>query len=387
MLYPIIMAGGSGTRLWPISRRQKPKQIYPFLGKESLLQATWRRLRKGFPAKYIYLTTTHSLKDEILKQLKELNQENLVIEPMARGTAAALGLALLKLQTRAPKAIFVYINVDNFIEDEREFLRVLKVAEKVVKLRPYQVVLIGVNPTYPETGYGYIKIGSPIMKLRVRKSKNQKAGKPSPQFDEIFKVEEFVEKPDLETAKRYLASWQYLWNPTLIVSRVDHFLSLYRKHLPEMWQVLFRIKKTIERDKDKIVPEKEYKTIKPISVDYGILEKEKDLLVLPANFGWSDVGHWLAIDGILRNQIFPGSCLRKRKSFFGNICRGGKTIAVNSENNFIYSLTGKLIALVGVKDFILIETDDAILFCHKAKAQEVREIVSELEKRKMKKYL
>lgn len=271
MLYPIIMAGGVGTRLWPISRKSKPKQVYPLIDEETLLQKTWKRLRSGFSARSIFVSTNASLQNEVLRQLFDLKKENLVLEPARRGTAPALGLALLELAKRDPKGTFVFVNADNFVRKDEEFLRLLRVAERVIKQKPEHTLLIGVNPTYPEVGYGYIKMGASVLEL----------GR-----DKVFSVESFVEKPDLKTARKFLRRWEYLWNPTLIVARVDHFLGLYKKHLPKMWRQLQR---------------GEFTKIKAETIDYGILEKEKNMLTLPGNFGWTDVGHWRAVHEILAN--------------------------------------------------------------------------------------
>ncbi|MDP3244763.1 MAG: sugar phosphate nucleotidyltransferase [bacterium] len=375
-MYPIIMAGGAGTRLWPVSRKNKPKQIYPLIDKSTLLQKTWQRLRGGFKAKDIYLTTSRVILQEIKQQLPELEEKNVCLEPARRDTAAALGLALLKIFKRDPNGVFVYVNADNFVRDKKEFLRKLKTAGKVIKEKPEQTILIGVNPSYPETGYGYIKIGKPILKSKV----NPPAGgqKSKVTRDEAFEVDEFKEKPDLATAKRYLSSWEYLWNPTLIVARVDQFLNFYKKYLPATWQILAKISPAMDTAKEAVILNKEFLKIKPISVDYGILEpaaRDKKLLVLPADFGWSDVGHWLAVKNILTGK--------KAR----NICKGAKCIALDSKDNLIYSMTGKLVALAGVSNMIVIETEDALLICPKDRAQEVKKLVNELERRKLKEYL
>jgi mannose-1-phosphate guanylyltransferase len=385
------MAGGAGTRLWPISRKLKPKQIYPLIDHETLLQKTWKRLRRGFPAKNIYLATGKNLVREVKKQLPQLIFRNISVEPVRRDTAAGLGLALLKIHKRDPRGIFVYINADNFVRDEKEFLRMLKVAERMVKLKPNHAVLIGVNPSYPETGYGYIKMGSQVMKFSTkggfasggeRKNKNIKIQERKNKADEVFEVEEFVEKPNLETAKKYLASWEHLWNPTLIVARVDHFLSLYKKHLPQMWRVLLKISHAVDSKDESRVTGKEFPKIRPISVDYGLLEREKKMLVLPADFGWSDVGHWRAIREILAEN--QKSKIKNQKL---NLCKGSKCVLIDSNKNLIYSMTGRLVAGVGLHDMIIIETDDALLVCPKDKAQDVKKIVAELEKRNLKGYL
>ncbi|MDO8505225.1 MAG: sugar phosphate nucleotidyltransferase [bacterium] len=370
MLYPIIMAGGAGTRLWPISTKGTPKQIYPLLDGETLLQKTWKRLRRGFPANHIFVSTGEGLIFEAERQLKGLLKENIVAEPARRGTAPALALTLLAISKRDPKATFIYINADNYVIKEDEFLRLLRVAERVVVKKPDYTLLIGVNPTYPETGYGYIKMGAQAMRVGS---------------DEVFEVERFVEKPDIVTARKFLRRWEYLWNPTLVVARADHFLNLYRTHLPGMWTHLSKIARSFNTPKDQEVLKREFKRIEAETIDYGILEKEKKMLVLPGNFGWTDVGNWKTVHDVLADQ--KNIKALKHKSKDTNICKAGKCVSVDSSGNMIYSLSGKLVALAGVKNMILIESENALLLCPKNRAQDVKKLVENLEKKGMKEYL
>ncbi len=373
MLYPIIMAGGVGARLWPISRKSKPKQVYPLIDDETLLQKTWKRLRTGFSARSIFISTNASLQNEVLQQLPGLKKENLVLETARKGTAPALGLALLKLAKRDPKGTFVFVNADNFVRKDEEFLRLLRVAERVIKQKPDHSLLIGVNPTYPEVGYGYIKMGAPVLELGQ---------------DKVFAVESFVEKPHLKTARKFLRRWEYLWNPTLVCARVDHFLELYKRHLPAIWRGLVQIQKVLGTGREAAVTAQVFSKFPAETIDYGILEpasrtgrKEKKMLVLPGNFGWTDVGHWKAVHEILSEQQKP----QKRQS--KNICKAGKCVSVDSSGNLVYSLSGKLVALAGVKNMILIESENALLLCPKNRAQDVKKLVENLEQKGLKEYL
>ena len=365
-LYPIIMAGGAGTRLWPISTKRAPKQIYPLLDDETLLQKTWKRLRRGFPAERIFISTSATLADEVCMQLKRCVRENIIAEPARRGTAPALGLALLSVYRRDPHAVFVYINADNYIENEKEFIRLLRVAQRALVKKADHVVLIGVNPTYPEPGLGYIKMGAQAMRFGS---------------DEVFEVEKFVEKPDLATARMFLKSWQYLWNPTLIVAHADHFLGLYKKYLPAMWKRLDRIASASGTPNEQKILKQEFLKIESETIDYGILEKEKKMLVLPGNFGWTDVGNWKTVHEVLAGVRGKGSGVRE------NICKAGKCVSVDSSGNMVYSLSGKLVALAGVKNMILIESENALLLCPRNRAQDVKKLVENLEKKGMKEYL
>ncbi|MBP9748777.1 mannose-1-phosphate guanylyltransferase, partial [Patescibacteria group bacterium] len=349
MLTPILMAGGSGTRLWPLSRAGAPKQVHALLDEETLLQKTANRLIRGFGAERLWVTTHVDYAARIQKELSQLSPKHLSLEPARRETAPALGLALVRILKEDPDAIIVYANSDNYVRDVSEFLRILKVAEGVVRSNPERLALIGVRPTYPETGYGYIRMGDVVARS---------AGKQGE--DEVFSVRGFVEKPDLKTAKRYLASWDYLWNPTLLVARAATLLDCYARHLPEMYGQLMTIKNALGTKNEKRVVIKEFSAIQPISLDYGILEKEKGMVVIPAAFGWTDVGSWRAVHEILAAD--PKATVAR-----------GPHVAIDSSANLIVSMTGKLVTTIGVHDMIVVETEDAILICPKSRAQEVKQ--------------
>jgi mannose-1-phosphate guanylyltransferase len=362
-IHAILLAGGHGTRLWPVSRKSVPKQLRPILGGDTLLRSTWKRLRLGLPAARILVVTNAAQAELIRQDLPELPTENLIVEPARRDTAAAIGLGAAVVRARDPRAVVVTVNSDAHIRNPKEYWRIMGVAARVASRQPKRLVLVGVRPTYPETGYGYIKMGSQALKLKRPRG-----------ADEIFEVEGFREKPDLETAKSYVAQWEYLWNPTLIVADVTRLLAAFKAHLPKTHRRLDAIGRAWQTPRRAAVLKKEFEAIEPISIDYGVLEKEKGMLVVPADFGWADVGHWRAVHDVLAKR--PAA----------NITRG-PVIQVDSEGNVLYSFTGKLVAAAGLKDMIVIETEDAILVCPKSRAQDVKKIVERLEKKKMKKYL
>ena len=353
-LYAILLAGGSGTRLWPVSRRNIPKQLQPILGKDTLLRSTWKRLRKGLPASRILVVTGVGQAGLIREDLPELPEENLLVEPMKRDTAAAVGFGAAVAMARDPKCAVATINSDAYVRNEKEYWRVIRLAEKTARTRR-KIVLVGVRPSYPETGYGYIKMGPQVR-------------------SDVFEVEGFREKPDLKTAERYVAQWEYLWNPTLIVAEARTLLGSFKTHLPRTWKELEAIRKAWRTPKRQTALARAFARIVPVSIDYGLLEKEKKMLVLPADFGWADVGHWRAVHDVLAAK--PGA----------NVARGPH-LGHESEGNLLYSFTGKLIATAGLKDMIVLETEDVILVCPKSRAQDVKKLVEALERKKMKKYL
>jgi mannose-1-phosphate guanylyltransferase len=365
MLTPILMAGGSGTRLWPLSRAGAPKQVHALLDEETLLQKTANRLIRGFGAERLWVTTHVDYAARVQKELPRVSPKHFSLEPARRETAPALGLALVRILKEDPDAVIVYANSDNHVRDVAEFLRILKVAEGVVRSNPERLALIGVRPTYPETGYGYIRMGDIFARSARKKGQGE---------DEAFSVRGFVEKPDLKTAKRYLASWDYLWNPTLLVARAATLLDCYARHLPEMYAHLMVIKNALGTKNEQRVVTKAFSAIQPISLDYGILEKEKGMVVIPAAFGWTDVGSWRAVHEILAAD--PRATVAR-----------GPHAAIDSSANLVVSTTGKLITTIGIHDMIVIETEDALLVCPKSRAQEVKQLVGEMAKKKLEKYL
>ena len=230
--------------------------------------------------------------------------------------------------------------------------------------------------------------------MKKIKDKKQKKNTIKKETDEIFEVEKFVEKPDLETAKQFLKSWRYLWNPTLVVARADHFLGLYKKYLPATWRRLERIAEAMGTPDEQSTIAREFPKLSAETIDYGILEKEKKMLVLPGNFGWTDVGNWKTVHEVLSAQPSTrASSVRGRQDSKTarqqkkNICKAGKCVSVDSAGNLIYSLSGKLVALAGVKNMILIESENALLLCPRDRAQDVKKLVENLDKKGLKEYL
>jgi len=360
MNYLILMAGGHGTRLWPVSREKEPKQIQPFIGSnETLLEQTFKRVVKKFPLENIYITTVKNHFSEIRKLLPKIPLKNFSVEPERKDTAAAIGLVATIINKRDSESIITTINSDHYIENKNEYIKIIQLAQKLASEKEKYTILVGINPNYPETGYGYIKMKKAFKEIDDHES---------------FYVDRFVEKPDLKTAKTYLKRWEYLWNPALFTWSTKNLLNLYKIHLPNIYRRLRRIQKSIGTKQEKTVISEEYSKMDKISIDYGILEKTKKLLVIPADFDWTDIGHWRTIKDVLSSSAKE------------NLIKG-KHVGVGSEGNLIYSFSGRLIATAGLKNMIIIDTADAVLICHKNSAQDVKKLVEELKIKGFKKYL
>lgn len=359
--YAVILAGGGGTRLWPVSRKRVPKQVIPILsgrGGETLLKQTWQRLRLGFAPRQIFVVTGASHEHLVRQELPDMLKNNWVFEPEKRNTGVALAVAALKISKRNPSAVLVNVNSDAYVKDRREYGRILRVAYSVVLKHPASLVLVGVKPAYPEVGYGYIKVGAQALKLKRTGGKT----------DQIFFVDRFVEKPDLETAKQFVSSWQYLWNPTLLVCRAATFLAQVRRYQPKLYNDLKPIRNSLENGLERPALQKAYLRMKPVNLDKGILERAKGMLVVPANFGWSDVGHWRTVKDLLARH--PSAHVVK-----------GKYRHIDSRGNLVYSLSNRVVATIGVSNHIIVDTPDALLICPKDRANEVRDVVDRIEEK------
>lgn len=357
----VILAGGSGTRLWPLSKKNSPKQLMPIVGELTLLQKTYERLLAGFKADDIYIATGRDQLESIQKQLPGIPSANFILEPMRRDTAAAIGLAAATIANVNPSEVMININSDHFIKDEAKYLRAIKLVEELILENPERGVLIGVNPTYPETGYGYIKMGEEVVGHAEKEFK-------------VFNIDSFKEKPSLEAAMVYFEQWEYLWNIGCFAWRVDTLLGLYERFLPEMHGHLMAIKSALGGDAADSVMNIEFEAIAPISMDYGIVEKANNLLVIPADFGWADIGHWSTVKDVMTETANQ------------NVIKG-KVVEIDSKNNLAYSYTNKLIALVGVQDLLIVENGDTILVCHKDHAQDVKKVVDTLKEQGQHQYI
>jgi len=349
--YAVILAGGQGTRLWPLSRRKKPKQLHSLMTEEPMIQDTYRRLLSVFDADKIIISTIPEFVADIRKILPNIPKKNYIVEPGLMGNAAACGLVSELLFARNEDSVAFFMPADAFIANQKEFQKVIKFAKGIADKNPKQIITIGIKPNRPETGYGYIKMG------------NQTDSKSNL---EAHKVECFVEKPDQKTAEKYLKSGKYLWNSGIFGWRTDYILELFEKHLPDTFKHLETIRVNVDKKDFGLVLKKEYAKIEKTTIDYGIIEKTKDILVIPADFGWSDVGSWGSLLEVLAEQSKSDSVHR------------GHHVGVDNANCLVMG-GEKLIATIGLKDIVVVDTPDALLICHKDQSHRVKEVLSELE--------
>ncbi len=348
--YALILAGGRGTRFWPRSRRGAPKQLLRFLDENSLLRATLERLRPVVPPERVWVLTGERLRRQVIRELPEVPRRQIVAEPVARNTAPCLGLAAHLVRQIDENAVLGVFPADHLIADSARFLKLARAAYKGAGQG--HLMVMGIEPRWPETGYGYIEFPA-----------GTKAGalKPVP-------VLRFREKPDLKTAKRYLRTGRFYWNSGMFFWRADVFLDALRKHLPRTCSLVEQVPPVSSRAFTKRLREL-FPQAENISVDYAVLEKASGVMGLPAgDIGWNDLGSWNAVYELLAEH--------KR----ANVARTD-ALLIASEGNYVEA-PGKLVALLGVENFVVVDTPDALLVADRSRAQQVGDIVRLLEKLK-----
>lgn len=350
------MAGGSGTRFWPLSREKMPKQLLKIGAEDTLIQETVKRVLPLIKREDIFVVTNHGLSDAINTQLSakfgETWDMNFILEPEARNTAPALGLAALHLNRIDPDGIMVVFSADHSIRKADEFLRLLRMAENAAA--DNYLVTLGIKPDRPETGYGYIKAGVPWSMTDGHSG--------------VCKVEAFVEKPNIDTAREYLRQGNYYWNSGIFVWKIRALLQEIEKHAPSLYEGLMEIRKNIGTDKETEVITQVFKRLESISIDYAVMEKTDRAAVIPADIGWSDVGSWTALDDV------------SDRDASGNVI-AGNVIDIDSHDSIIYA-EKRLVATIGLKNVVVVDTPDATLVCSKDRAQDVKKVVEVLKKRK-----
>lgn len=356
-IFSLIMAGGSGTRFWPRSKAVKPKQYLNLFGDDSLLQSTIKRFSNFTSAENIYIVSGKSQSAVLEQQTQMLPKKNLIYEPVGKNTLPCIGLAAMFAERESPDGIMVVTPSDHLIENDKLFGETVLAAVKIADERD-GIVTIGISPTYPATGYGYVKTEKDITGSAKIKQ---------------FKVERFVEKPNEKVAADYLKQGGFYWNSGLFVFKISVFLDAVKQFAPALYSDLRRIQADLGNPSFEETLDKIYRAVESISVDYGIMEHAENIYLVEGNFVWNDLGSWESV------------YLTSEKDENGN-AGAGESIIVDSKNSYIYSETG-LIALVGLDDIIVVQDGNTTLVCKRDRAEDIKKVVDQLKAENKNQYL
>jgi len=345
-IYAVIMAGGSGTRFWPRSRIDRPKQLLNITGDEILLIKTIELIKPIIPISRIKIVTTLSQADAVKRTAPEIPDENIIIEPFGKNTAPAIGISALFIERDDPDAVMVILPADHYIEDKSRF-------HKTIMASAYQasqgdfLITIGIPPRGPETGYGYIEADELMDKRNL-----------------TYSVKSFHEKPDIDRARLFIKQGNFFWNSGIFISSASSMLKEIAQYLPHNYTWLVKIRSSLGRPEESGVIREAYENMEAISIDYGVMEKSKHVLMVVGDFGWNDVGSWPSAA-----QYWPMDS--DKNAFIGEL------INLDSSQCIVYS-PKKLVALLGVEDLVVVEEDDALLICKRGRSQDVRKLVEML---------
>jgi len=355
--YVAIMAGGIGSRFWPMSRTAYPKQFLDILNTgRTLIQQTYDRYVKLVPKENIYIITSAEYVPIVKEQLPDVRDENILGEPSRKNTAPCVAYISFKLLKQDPNASLVVAPADHLVTETAEFVKTTQRALDFVN-HINAFVTLGIKPTYPNTGYGYIQ-------------HETTAAAP-----DIYKVKTFTEKPNVELAKTFIASGDFLWNAGIFIWKVKNIITAFEKYLPEMYEVFASEKERFNTKEEKAAIEEIYPQCTNISIDFGIMEKAENVYIIPSSFGWSDLGTW--------NSAWDNM----ERDYLGNAVAGKNVMVIDATKCVVHAPDKKLLVLQGLDDFIVVDTKDALLICKKEKEQEIKEFVAEVKRNKGDKYL
>ena len=356
--YAMIMAGGGGTRLWPMSRQDKPKQLWPLVEDESMFKVSVDRLAPLFTPERTYIVTGRKYFDITHNDVPEIPMKNFIIEPYGRDTAPAAALALTVIYERDPQAVVAILTADHHITEKDKFRHVLQSACELAE--EGHIVTLGLEPNFPATGFGYIRQGEQLAQLNGFTA---------------YRSMGFTEKPDAETAAKFIDSGEYTWNSGMFIWKAETALNEFQRQQPEMYAQFQEIGRYVDTDQFEDNLESIWNNIRNISLDFAVMENAQNIAVIPVDIGWNDVGSWGALYEVLKLD-------RNGNHFKG---RSPANIALDTHNTLVFS--DKLTVTIGVDDIVIVETPDALLVCHKDRTQDVREVVNKLLTNKYYKYL
>ncbi|AKM81491.1 MAG: Mannose-1-phosphate guanylyltransferase [Candidatus Pacebacteria bacterium GW2011_GWF2_38_9] len=361
-IYAVLLAGGGGTRLWPKSRTQTPKQFLKLTGPETMMQIAASRINKLVDWENIIVVTNKIYLEEVKRQLPEIKVENIIAEPEKRDTAPAMLVGALYAKSKDENAIVINAASDHIVEDMPEFIKVMSAAVETAEQNPY-LVTVGITPSFPTSAFGYIKVGLDIKKIKRDLM--------------LFKVDSFTEKPNLATAIAFISTGAYFWNANMYVWSAKELKAAFAKFMPDMLEVCKDLDQLNSKDFHKALPNV-YKEIESISIDYAISEKAENLVLIPGDFGWNDVGDWKVVYDLGKKDLSGNVTIGDEKEI--------RTLSVNSHRNLIHT-DGRLVAISGIDDLIVIDTDEILMICPKGKSQDVKKLVERLKEEHKKEYL
>jgi len=347
--YAVIMAGGRGERFWPLSSKTVPKPFLPLFGKRTMIQETVERITRVIPRERVLIVLAHHHLPAAQAQLPEIPANNFIVEPMGRDTAACIGLASLHIAQRDHQAAMVVLAADHSITGSKAFATTITRCLSFLSVHDY-IITIGIKPTRPETGYGYIELGDEITR----------------EADQLFyRALRFTEKPDPLQAAQYLSADNYCWNSGIFVWKNSTIQESIASYMPALWDGLTRINSSLGTREEGVVMKREFSHFERISIDYGVLEKSPAVAVVPASFGWDDIGTWTAFERVLSADESHNVSM-------------GRHVGKDTSGCIIYS-QDQLVATLGVKDLVIVQAEGKLLVCHKEKAPFLKEIVAMVE--------